>query len=109
MLLTHCRSRKDLEGKFFSEIAQIEQKDPWEVAYDILSNEGSNFDQVRICSTKHTRESDTRRALCSPLVMAETDRASSADYPPLVNLASKQTLLMPFLDFYRDMYRMKRC
>ncbi|NLL61494.1 MAG: D-aminoacylase [Candidatus Atribacteria bacterium] len=105
LLLTHCRSRKDLEGKFFSEIAQIEQKDPWEVAYDILSNEGSNFDQVRICSTKHTRESDTRRALCSPLVMAETDRASSADYPPLVNFGLKANSFDAFPRFLQRYVR----
>lgn len=83
VFLGHCRNRKDWEGKFFSEIAQLEGKDPWEVAYDILANEGYNFNKVRIGCLKHTREIDTRKALLSPLAMMETDRASSADYPPL--------------------------
>ena len=85
VFLGHCRNRKDWEGKFFSEIAQLEGKDPWEVAYDILANEGYNFNKVRISCLKHTREIDRRKALLSPLAMMETDRASSADYPPLSN------------------------
>jgi len=105
LLLTHCRSRKDLEGKFFSEIAQIEQKDPWDVAYDILANEGENFTIVRICSTKHTREADTRKALLAPFVMMETDRASSADYPPLVNFGLKPNSFDAFPRFLQRYVR----
>lgn len=105
LLLTYCRSRKDLEGKFFSEIAQIEQKDSWEAAYDILANEGDNFTQVYIVSTKHTREADTRKALLSPFVMMETDRASSADYPPLSNFSLKPNSFDAFPRFLQRYVR----
>lgn len=105
LMLTHCRSRKDLEGKLFSEIAQLEGKDPWEASYDLLANEGENFNIVRICSTRHTKESDTRKALLSPLVMAETDRASSADYPPLVHLGLKPNSFDAFPRFLQRYVR----
>jgi len=105
LLLTHCRNRKDLEGKFFSEIAQIEQKDSWEAAYDILLSEGDNFNKVPICSTKHTSEADTRKAMLSPFVMMETDRASSADYPPLSNFSLKPNSFDAFPRFLQRYVR----
>jgi len=105
LILTSCKSRKDLEGKYFSDIAQLEHKDPWDVAYDILANEGENFKRVYICSTKHTRESDTRKALLSPFVMMESDRAASADYPPLSNFELKPNSFDAFPRFLQRYVR----
>jgi N-acyl-D-aspartate/D-glutamate deacylase len=83
LIVTYAKNRKDVEGRTVAEIAEKEGKDPWEAAYDILAAEEEGFKEVRVISTKHTAECDTRRALLYPIVMLESDRATSADYPPL--------------------------
>lgn len=88
LYLTGCEGRKDLVGKNFAEIGKIENKDPWEAAFDILISEGENLEEVRISSAKHTSEKDTRRLILSPYFVIQTDRGATADYPPLSNFES---------------------
>lgn len=85
LIVTHSKSRRDVEGKTVAQVAEKEGKDPWEAAYDILASEEENYKEVRVISTKHTSELDTRRTLHSSFVVVESDRPASADYPPLSN------------------------
>lgn len=83
LYLTKCDGSPQFVGRSIADISASLGVDPWEACYDILVNEGPGFRNVRVLSSRHTRERDTRDVLMRPYVSVQSDRAAVALEGPL--------------------------
>jgi N-acyl-D-amino-acid deacylase len=83
LYLTKCDGSPQFVGRSIADISASLGVDPWEACYNILVSEGPGFRSVRVLSSKHTRECDTRDVLMRPYVSVQSDRAAVALEGPL--------------------------
>ncbi|MEM0084680.1 MAG: D-aminoacylase [Candidatus Methanomethylicia archaeon] len=79
IIVASCEKNKQYEGLSISEIAKMNNKDPYDQAFDLIIEE-----EGRVQIILHMmREEDMIQALKSPYTMVGTDGSSIAPYEPL--------------------------
>ncbi len=80
--LAAARKNSHLVGKTFAEIAAMQQKDPYDVLFDLLLSEGAGFYDV-MWEGEIYRPEDRDTVLRHPLSSVCCDGRTLAPYPPL--------------------------
>ena len=81
LLLNYCRACPELNGKTFSEIAEIKGMDPWDAALDVVMEEGEQTGSFSIpILGATTAERDSIRVMQHPTASLCSDRSALAPY-----------------------------
>jgi len=86
IFIASCASHPEYVGKNIKEIAEKEGKDPWDVVFDLLLDEGKNCYNVLTTSAAYTVE-DGIKVLKHPTASPGSDALALAPYGPLSKIS----------------------
>ncbi len=85
IFIEYCRSKPEYMGRSIREIAEAEDKDPWDVVFDLILAEGKDCYNILTTSAAYTPE-DGIKVLKHPTAAPESDGMALAPYGPLADI-----------------------
>ena len=85
IFITHSDAHPEFNGKSIQEIAKAQNKDPWDVVFDLILAEGANCYNIHTAAAAYTLK-DGIKVLKHPTAAPESDGLALATYGPLKDL-----------------------